>query len=48
MTCQYLVIEEDGCNLKGKGGICWKFKRGETLEEKDCWVPKNKGVLKTL
>lgn len=48
MRCQYLVIEEDGCDLKGEGGICWKAKGGKTPEEKDCWVPNNKGVMKAL
>lgn len=50
MVCQYL-INEYSCKLKGEGGICWKAK-GNTpdrhIKEEDCWVPRNKGVLKVL
>ncbi len=46
--CQYLLIEKLHCKLKANGqGICWKA-RGGIPEEKDCWVPKNQGVLKVL
>lgn len=46
--CQYIVSKYN-CKLKANGGgICWKAKGGEKPKEKDCWVPKNQGVLKAL